>query len=810
MISVFNLLAKWSIGRKFMLLVSGTAGLVVLLAFVISTINDAKSASESAKESLITLADVIAHNIASAIIFDDLDTAKETLQAIQADSAVLRVEVLDVNDTLFVSYINQKHHMKYWLHGTSLADEMYIERPIIQNKQRVGTIRIFADYDNVYQGVILRVTANLLGIVIAFLLGYMFLRAMLKHMLAPVDSLANAMSQIIDQEQYSFRVEKTSEDELGKLTDGFNLMLSQIEYRDSKLRQSDQALSQTQEAISLHDENLCFQYVNPAFESLFGYQSEELIGKPFYLGPDSAEDDSESSHAEIFETVKEHDSFRGEIKLLTKDGKVLPVAIQVSPIRGADGLVTGYVSVASDISAKKQAEEWMWKQANFDSVTGLPNRHMFHEKLSNQVEVCKRNGSSFALMFLDLDDFKEVNDSLGHDFGDILLRQVGERLRSCLRVTDTVSHDGDLARLGGDEFTIILSQFDDINNIDMVAQRILCELGKPFSLGQEVANVSASIGITLFPEDATDVESLIRNADQTMYNAKNKGRNTYSYFTRAMQVAAVKRREMTQDLRVAIQEEQFRVMYQPIIDLATNKIYKAEALLRWDHPQYGVVSPGDFIPVAEDTGLIVEIGNWVFYKVADQLAKWQNTIDSKFQVSINKSPVQFYNKDEKHIGWFKHLEQLNISGSSLVVEITEGLMLDKNPEVSEKLLAFRDQGIQVAVDDFGTGYSSLSYLKKFDVDYIKIDQSFVQNLSIYSEDLVLCEAIIVMAHKLGLKVIAEGVETIEQRNLLFAIGCDYGQGYLFSKPISAADLEEICFAQNKLQRGEKPVYERLV
>lgn len=793
-----------------MLLVSGTAGLVVLLAFVISTVNDAKSASESAKESLVTLADVIAHNIASAIIFDDLGTAKETLQAIQADSAVLRVEVLNANNELFVSFANSKHEMKYWLHGTSLVDEMFIERPIVQNKQRVGTIRVFADYDNVYQGVILRITTNLLGMVIAFLLGYMFLRWMLKHMLAPVDSLTNAMSQIIDHEQYSLRVEKTSADELGKLTDGFNLMLSQIEYRDSKLRQSDQALSQTQEAISLHDENLSYQYVNPAFESLFGYQSEELIGKPFYLGPDSPEEESGPSHAEIFEIVKTHDSFRGEIKLLSKDGKLLPVAIQVSPIKGPDAIVTGYVTVASDISDKKQAEEWMWKQANFDSVTGLPNRHMFHEKLSTQVEVCKRAGSSFALMFLDLDDFKEVNDSLGHDFGDILLKQVGERLRGCLRATDTVAHDGALARLGGDEFTIILSQFDDISNIDMVAQRILAELEKPFNLGQEVANVSASIGITLFPEDASDVESLIRNADQTMYNAKNKGRNTYSYFTKAMQLAAVKRREMTQDLRVAIQEEQFRVMYQPIIDLATNKIYKAEALLRWDHPQYGVVSPGEFIPVAEDTGLIVDIGNWVFYKVADQLAKWQTSIDSKFQVSINKSPVQFYNKDDKHLGWFKHLEHLGIPGSSLVVEITEGLMLDKNPEVSEKLLAFRDQGIQVAVDDFGTGYSSLSYLKKFDVDYIKIDQSFVQNLSIYSEDLVLCEAIIVMAHKLGLKVIAEGVETIEQRNLLFAIGCDYGQGYLFSKPISEVDLEQICFEQNKLKRGEKPIYEKVV
>ncbi|MEE9330836.1 MAG: EAL domain-containing protein, partial [Methylophilaceae bacterium] len=218
----------------------------------------------------------------------------------------------------------------------------------------------------------------------------------------------------------------------------------------------------------------------------------------------------------------------------------------------------------------------------------------------------------------------------------------------------------------------------------------------------------------------------------------------------------------------------------------------------------------DFIPVAEDTGLIVEIGNWVFFNVADQIAKWRESIDESFQVSINKSPVQFYNKDNKLSAWFEYMKKIDIPGSSLVVEITEGLMLNENSEVSDKLLAFRDEGVQVAVDDFGTGYSSLSYLKKFDVDYIKIDKSFIQNLSIYSEDMVLCEAIIVMAHKLGLKVIAEGVETIEQRDLLFAVGCDYGQGYLFSRPVPADELEKLSVAQNELERDAPPIYESML
>jgi diguanylate cyclase (GGDEF)-like protein/PAS domain S-box-containing protein len=807
---VLKFLASYSISKKLMLLVSATAGVVVFVAFIISTVNDAKSSGALAKESLTTLADVVAHNVASAIIFDDLGTANETLEALKADSAVLHVDVLDEEGAIFASYFNPDHKMENWVHRVKFFNEIVIERPVIQNSQHVGTIRIVADYDHVFLGVTLRVITNLLGLVLAYLLGYMFLRNMLKQMFTPIDLLTNAMSEIVEHENYALRVKKTSTDELGKLTDGFNLMLSQIEYRDAKLRQSDQALSQTQEAIALYDENQCYQYVNPAFIELFGYQTEELIGKQFSMAPDNPADKLGPSRKEIFAAASENGSYRGEVRLQTKNGRLVPISLHVSPIKDINQKVTGYVSVSLDISEKKQAEEWIWQQANFDLVTGLPNRHMFHNRLAQEVEISQRAGTSFALMFLDLDDFKEVNDSLGHDMGDLLLKEVGERLLGCLRSTDTVGRDGTVARLGGDEFTIILSQFNDIKKVDIVAQRILTMLAKPFQLGSDVINISTSVGITLYPEDASDAEALIRNADQTMYNAKNKGRNTYSYFTRTMQEAASKRREMTSDLRIAIEEEQFRMVYQPIIDLATNKIYKAEALLRWDHPVNGLVSPADFIPVAENTGLIVEIGNWVFFNVADQLAKWRTSIDSNFQVSINNSPVQFYNRDDKHLGWFKYLNQLGIPGSSLVIEITEGLMLDKNPEVSEKLLAFRDEGIQVAVDDFGTGYSSLSYLKKFDVDYIKIDQSFVQNLSIFSEDMVLCEAIIVMAHKLGLKVIAEGVETIEQRNLLFSVGCDYGQGYLFSRPVSADELESMCIAQNKLDGSDQPIYESIL
>lgn len=277
-----------------------------------------------------------------------------------------------------------------------------------------------------------------------------------------------------------------------------------------------------------------------------------------------------------------------------------------------------------------------------------------------------------------------------------------------------------------------------------------------------------------------------------MYAAKNSGRSRFSYFTRSMQKAAQTRMRLTNDLRGALAGDQLMVYYQPIVDLATGAIHKAEALIRWQHPTGGLISPAEFIPIAEDTGLIVDIGDWVFHQAARQAARWRAVHHAEFQISINKSPVQFYRNSNTHQAtWFDYLRQLGLPGQCIVVEITEGLLLDANQGVTDQLLAFRDVGIQVSLDDFGTGYSSLSYLKKFDIDYLKIDQSFTRNLAPGSDDMALCEAIIVMAHKLGIKVIAEGVETAEQRDLLIAANCDYGQGYLFSRPVPAQEFEKL-------------------
>jgi len=479
-------------------------------------------------------------------------------------------------------------------------------------------------------------------------------------------------------------------------------------------------------------------------------------------------------------------SYINEHRVKCKDGSwkwILDRGMVVS--RGPDNQVLRMVGTLTDISRLKESEEVIWNQANFDSLTGLPNRRMFYDRLEQEVKKTHRTGLNLALIFLDLDRFKEVNDTLGHDQGDILLKEASNRLIRCVRESDTV------ARLGGDEFIIILGDLDDAGIVERVAQKILAELLEPFKLDSEIAYVAASLGVTFYPEDAKNLDDLMKNVDQAMYAAKNLGGNRYSYFTPSMQVSAQARMQMANDLRSAIADEQFWLVYQPIVELKSGLITKAEALVRWHHPTRGMISPAEFIPVAEDTGLIIEIGEWVFHEAVNQVNFWRKTISKDFQISINKSPAQFHNEIKLPNTWFEYLAELGLPGQSVVVEITEGLLLDASEHVTKRLLEFRDAGVQVSLDDFGTGYSSLSYLKKFDIDYLKIDKSFVANLAPDSDDLALCEAIIVMAHKLGIKVIAEGVETAVQSDLLLAAGCDFGQGYFFSRPVKAEEFERL-------------------
>lgn len=537
------------------------------------------------------------------------------------------------------------------------------------------------------------------------------------------------------------------------------------------------------EAMIVTDANNKVVAINPAFTRMTGYSEDDVLGKdPSLLR--SGHQDQSFYHA-MWQSLDTTGQWQGEIWNLRKNGEKYAEWLTINTIYDDDGAVHRRVALFSDITEKKRQDALIWNQANYDTLTQLPNRRLFQDRLELELKKAHRDSLSVGLLFIDLDRFKEVNDTLGHHMGDELLVQAARRIQQCVRESDSV------ARLGGDEFTVILPGLNDISDIGRVSQSIIDALGKPFQLGEDQGYISASVGITVYPEDATSVEGLLKNADQAMYEAKREGRNRYSYFTASMQEAATARMRLVRDIHRALAANEFMVHFQPIVELSTGDIHKAEALLRWNHPHHGFISPAIFIPIAENTGLIHEIGNWVFNESVRQVKRWQTLYGIDFQISVNISPVQFRAESSAHKAWIEHIDKNDITGSSIVIEITEGLLLHADADISNKLLMFRDAGIQVAIDDFGTGYSSLSYLKKFDIDFLKIDQSFVRNLGSDDSDLALSEAIIVMAHKLGLKVIAEGVETEQQCGILKSIGCDYAQGYLYSKALQSEQFEEL-------------------
>jgi diguanylate cyclase (GGDEF)-like protein/PAS domain S-box-containing protein len=569
--------------------------------------------------------------------------------------------------------------------------------------------------------------------------------------------------------------------------------ISQRRKAEEELRRFRLAMDKSADMIVLVDRaTMRFVDVNETACRLFGYSREELLEMgPQDVLPVSREELERSYDELIAHPTREADVLADGMKshYICKDGSLLPFESTRHVLRSGDTYIIAAIS--RDIRERLAVEEKITYLAQFDALTGLPNRNLFQDRLAQAMALARRNDWPMAVLFIDLDRFKLVNDTLGHGAGDKLLKEAAERLRNCIRASDTVG------RLGGDEFAAILSELGKPGDSGVVAQKIVDVFKRPFDLEGKETYVTASVGVALYPADSDSAEALVVNADAAMYRAKEEGRNNYQYFRRDMNERVLQRVQMEAALRRALERDEFRLFYQPKADLVTGKICGFEALLRWQHPEKGIVLPGNFIPVLEETGLIVQAGEWVLRTACMQIKAWQKTGLKVPPISVNLSARQFEQRNLK--GAVRQiLRDTKVDPSLVEFEITESLLMNDPEGAARTLHDLKESGVRLSMDDFGTGYSSLGYLKRFPIDTLKIDRTFVRDLSTDADDATLTRAIINLAQNLRLKVIAEGVETEDQLAFLRANGCDEMQGYLFAKPAGAEECERMLREGRKL------------
>ena len=518
-----------------------------------------------------------------------------------------------------------------------------------------------------------------------------------------------------------------------------------------------------------------FLYVNRAWQNAVGYTMEEVADQSVWelVHPDRrAQFMAEFNRLMNGEQV---DSLETDFQ--ARDGRLITVEGSLT-CSFKDDKAAAVWGICRDVTERKQSEEQLFRLAHHDTVTGLPNRTLFNDRLQQARAVAKRSNLKMAVMFLDLDRFKIINDTLGHSDGDKLLKLVADRLNGCLRETDTI------ARIGGDEYTIVRVDVQEVSSIESIAKRILSAIKRPFTVDGHELYLTTSIGISVYPSDDEDLDNLVKKADIAMYHAKKSGRNNYQFYSPQLDENAARKLLLMNNLQKALDLQEFLIHYQPKFDIATGKITGLEALVRWSHPEFGLISPNDFIPLAEEMGLIVPLGEWVLREACRQHKGWQEQGLPRIRIAVNLSPYQFKQKGLVPM-IAKILEETGLEAELLEIEITEGVVM-QNPEMAVDILcAMRKKGIHVSIDDFGTGYSSLAHLKKFSVNTLKIDKAFVRDVEVDSTDAAIAVAIIAMANSLNLRVIAEGVETEGQLTFLKEHNCDEAQGYLLSVPLPA-------------------------
>jgi len=581
-----------------------------------------------------------------------------------------------------------------------------------------------------------------------------------------------------------------------KILEGSNLVLV-WSFRDiTERRQGESYKAQlaaivesSNDAIVVKDLNGIITSWNAAAEELFGYRSSEIIGSSVLtlIPPDCLEE--ENRIMSLIKSGKRTDHF--ETVRWRKGRKPIDVSVTISPVKDSAGNIIGASKIARDITQRKESQERMEYLAHYDSLTGVPNRALFADRMRIAIENASRYSFRLALLFVDLDRFKLINDSLGHEIGDKLLKVVAKRMQSTVRQTDTVS------RLGGDEFVVLLGRIHAATEAARVAEKLIAVLSQPYQIEQHELLLTASIGISVYPDSGKDASSLMRNADASMYSAKGQGRNGYQFYSEDLTSTSAGRLSLEHDLRGALARDEIFPVYQPQIELATGRVVGAEALMRWERPGRGLVSPASFIPVAEDSSLILSLGGHRLRESCRQARQWHEQQGFEGTIAVNVSAVQFRQNDFTDVV-LRALADTGLSPECLELEVTESVVMHGVESVAQKMRILESHGIKLAIDDFGTGYSSLSYLRQFAIDRLKIDQSFVRDLPEDTDAKAIICAIVAMGRSLGLRVMVEGVETEGQAEYLRSVQCDESQGYLYAKPMMPNDFEAWVKTRNPI------------
>jgi len=721
-----------------------------------------------------------------------------------ADEIGVNFAFYDVNGAVLYSRISATNLIlplptsEQYLTTSNRLDEKFdsLLTPIKLADQTVGYFSV-----NISSKVVTEKITNAIflmaGVSAMIVLGvFLLASSLVSRFTSPILALANA-SLAIASGELNKDIEINRKDELGVLANNFNNMRQAIRQQLEDLKKEiserktaqervqvlSQAIEQSPISVVMTDPNGFIEYVNSAFETNTGFSLNDSLGKtPEAIGSGVNLGDQRD---ELKKRLLAGKAWESEFKSRKKSGEFFWEHAHVAPVFDSNGAITHYLSIREDITLKKEQEAHIYYQAHYDVLTNLPNRFLALDRLTQHLVDAGRSGKLVAVVFLDLDGFKKVNDTLGHEVGDKLLIKAADRLKGVVRKPDTV------ARLGGDEFVILISGLSAVSNVSGIAEKILECLKQVFVIDSRELILTASAGIAIYPSDGENVSELLKNADAAMYHSKERGRNTFSFFTKAMNQQVARQLAIEEQLHGALERGELEVYYQSQIDIKSEAIIGAEALLRWNNSALGNVSPVEFIPVAEQTGLIVSIGEFVLKQALKTLVKWREHFSRDFRIAINLSPRQFHEPNlVERVG--RLISEANVPCQAIELEITEGVLMGGHDFIDVALNELSEMGICIAMDDFGTGYSSLSYLRKYPFDVLKIDRSFVKDITDDHADRELISATIAMAHGLGLKVVAEGVETSEQYDFLRTLNCDFAQGYLFSKPVTEKALLQLA------------------